>query len=82
VKSQISDEIVVYDTMTVAAHVSLSERRITRVVEIPEELRVAADDPPMLQTASELLPSDSADAEAASAIAEQNPWPAIWEFGY
>jgi hypothetical protein len=80
--SQIDDEIIVYYTVTVAAHVSLAERRITRIVELREEIHEAASDEPMRQTTSELLPADPAEAVAARVIAERDPWPAYWEFGY
>ena len=76
------DEVIVYYTMTVAAHISLAEDRVTRIVELREEIHAAADDPPMLQTRSQLLPCGLAEAEAARVIAEREPWPAMWEFGY
>ena len=81
-ESQMNDEVIVYYTITVAAHVSITERRITRVVELREEIHPAPDDPPMLQTTSTLVNCGPAIAEVARSIAEQEPWPAVWEFGY
>ena len=77
-----SNEVAVYYTITLAAHVSLTEGRVTRVVELREEIHVSADDPPMLVTDTGISVCDAQSAELARSIAENSAWPAEWEFGY
>ena len=75
------DEVAVYYTITLAAHVSLAEGRVTRIVELREEIH-PHDDPPVLVSATGLLECDANAAEQARSIADSEAWPATWEFGY
>jgi hypothetical protein len=76
-----SDEVVVYFAITLAAHVSLTEARVLRVVELREEIH-PNHDAPMLVSETALLECDAETAERARSIAESASWPANWEFGY
>jgi hypothetical protein len=81
-ESQMPDEMVVYYTITLAAHVSRVEQRVTRIVELREEIHPSDDDPPMLVTDSGLVECDVETADWARAVADDSLWPATWEFGY
>ena len=76
-----TDEIVVYYTITLAAHVDLSEQRVTRIVELREEIH-SHTDPPVRVSDSGLSTCDPLTADFARGIADRDAWPATWDFGY
>jgi hypothetical protein len=78
----VGDEVAVYYTVTLAVHVIPSERQISRVVEIREEVHPLDSDPPMLLTGDGIVVCEAAVADEARKLAEELPWPAVWEFGY
>jgi hypothetical protein len=75
------DEVIVYYTITLAAHVSLAAGQISRIVELREEIH-ETDDLSVRVTADGLLDCDPASIALARRIAEESIWPATWEFGY
>ena len=77
----LSEEVVVYYTITVAAHVSLMDGQVTRIVELREEIH-QTDDLPVRVSADGLLQCDPSTIALARRIAEESAWPAQWEFGY
>ncbi len=74
-------EAIVYYTGTIAVHVDLVTRNITRVVQLREEIH-PSDDKAMLVTDGGLVDCDQLTARRAETIAESTVWPGAWEFGY
>lgn len=77
-----SSEAIVYYQITLAVHVDLGTERISRVVELREEIHPREADPAMIMTDDGLIECAPDRAAEASRIAETVPWPGAWEFGY
>jgi hypothetical protein len=75
----VKGEAIVYYTLTVAVHIDLDARGISRVVELREEIR-RDDSEPIV--GEDLSPVSTDEAVAALRVAESRRWPASWEFGY
>lgn len=75
-------ETIVYYQITLAVHVDHASERVSRVVELREEIHPREEDPAMMLTGGGLIACAPDRAAEASRIVETTPWPGTWEFGY
>ncbi len=75
-------ETIVYYQITLAVHVDHASERVSRVVELREEIHPREEDPAVTLTGDDLIACAPDRAAEASRIAETTPWPGTWEFGY
>ena len=75
-------ETIVYYQITLAVHIDHASERVSRVVELREEIHPREADPVMTMTDDDIVECAPDRASEARRIAESTPWPGAWEFGY